>query len=370
LYISPITTSPPPTARPLRRDTRRGSVALAALAALVVVLIIGLGLLTLGGSARLSGKRAMRLNGAQAAAAAGIEYGYWQRAYNAQPLPYTGARTIGSGRFSVTVTDNSSNIAGTIQVTSTGTQGGDSVKLTRILAVKKTPFDYALYGGSDLNTTQTVTTGAGGANGAVGANGNVSLNGSGTVVNGDASATGSIKIKSMTGTKTPNGAAVTFPAINMAYYQSIAVQTYNGNQTFNSGFTFPPPSNGLYPVVVINGNVTIGSGKVSGIGTVVVTGNITFTGNLSYLYANDKVAFLDGGSLINAALAGTPLSIVGFYYSHNSNGIAAVQQPNTATMTITGSLAADTCSITGPLVSSHDPAMNGTLGTEMRLPGY
>ena len=349
---------------------RRGSVALAALAALVVVFIIGLGLLTLGGNARLSGKRAMRLNGAQAAAAAGIEYGYWQRVYNAQPLPYTGARALGTGSFTVTVTDNSANIAGTIQVVSTGTQSGDSAKLTRILPLKKTLFDYALYSGSDLSTTQTVTTGAGGANGDVGANGNVSLNGGGTVVNGNANATGSIKIKSITGTQTPNGAAVTFPAINMAYYSGIAVQTYNGDQTFSGGFTFPPPSNGLYPVVVVNGNMTVGAGTVSGIGTVVVTGNITFTGNLSYLYSNDKVAILDGGSLINAAPAGTPLSIVGFYYSHNSSGTATVQQPNTAPMTINGSLAADTYNITGPLTSTHDPAMTGTLGTKMRLPGY
>ena len=113
------------------------------------MLIIGLGLLTLGGNARLGGKHAMRLNGAQAMAAAGIEYGYWQRVYNGQPLPYIGSRALGSGRFSVTVTDNGASLAGTLQVVSTGTQSGDSVKLTRILPVKKTVFDYALCSGSE-----------------------------------------------------------------------------------------------------------------------------------------------------------------------------------------------------------------------------
>ncbi len=364
MFIFPITIKVSQSSR------RRGSIALAALAALVVVFIIGLGLLALGGNARLSGKRAMRLNGAQAMAAAGIEYGYWQRIYNGQPLPYTGSRTLGSGRFTVTVTDNSANTAGTIQIVSTGAQSGDSVMLTRILPVTKTVFDYALCSGSDLYTPQTVTTGAGGVNGDVGANGNISLNRGGTVVNGDATATGDINIRSMTGTETPNSAGITFPAIDIAHYQSIAVQVYNSSQTFSGAFTFPPPSSGVYPVIVVNGNVTMNAGTISGIGTVVVTGSLTFTGNISYLYSTDKVAILTSGSIINGAPAGIPLSVVGFYYAHNGGGSAALQQTNSAAMKITGSMAADTYYVNGPLISAHDPAMNGTLGQQMQLPGY
>ena len=127
------------------------------------------------------------------------------------------------------------------------------------------------------------------------ANGNVSLKNSGTVVNGNATATGSINVTSITGTKSPNGAAITFPAINTANYQSVAVQTYNGDQTFSGNFTLPPPSNGVYPVIVVNGNLTLGAGTITGIGTIVVTGTLTFTGNRSYLYSSDKVAVLVGG---------------------------------------------------------------------------
>jgi hypothetical protein len=39
-------------------------------------------------------------------------------------------------------------------------------------------------------------------------------------------------------------------------------------------------------------------------------------------------------------------------------------------MTITGGMTADSFSVSGPVVSVHDPAMNGTLGSQMRLPGY
>lgn len=363
MYILPTTIK-----RPWRR-CQRGSVALAALTALVVVFIIGVGLLTLGGNARLSGKRVMRLNAAQALATAGIEYGYWQRVYNSKPLPFTLTRALGAGKITITVTDNSANTYGTIQVVSTGTQNGDSVTLTRILLLQKTYFDYAMCSGSDLNIPQTVTTGSGGANGDVGANGNISLNKPGTVVNGDAASTGNISIKSITGTKLPNGAAITFPAIDISHYQSIAVQSYPGNQVFTGGFTFPVLPGGAYPVVIVNGNVTVNAGMVSGIGTVVVTGTITFTGNLSYMYSTDKIAVLCAG-IVNAAPQGTPLSIAGFYYSHNSAGTASVVQPNSAPMTVTGGLAFDKFAVTGPLICNHDPTMNGTLGNKMHLPGY
>lgn len=343
--------------------------ALAALTALVVVFIIGLGLLALGSNARLSGKRAMRLSGAQAVAMAGVEYGYWQRFYNGQLPPYSQTRAFGAGKFTVTVTDNSANTYGTIQVVSTGTQSGDSVALTRVLMVQKTCFDYTLCSGSDLNSPQTITTGSGGANGDIEADGNISLMRPGTVINGDAIASDDINIRNITGTEVPNSDVVTFPAISTAHYQSIATQTYNGSQTFN-GFTFPSPSNGAYPVFIVNGNATINTGTVSGVGTVVVTGNITFTGNLTYLSSTDKIAILGEGNIFNAAPNWTALNIVGFYYIHNSRGTATLQQFNNAPMTITGGMAADDFNINGPLISIHDPAMNGTLGSNLRLPGY
>jgi hypothetical protein len=337
-------------------------VALAAIVALVIVCIIGLALLALGNNARLSGKRAMRLNGAQALATAGIEYGYWQYVYNGVTLPYTYTRTLGNGQFTATVTDNSANIAGTIQVVSTGTQSRDSVSLTRILAIPKKVFDYALCSNSNVSISQKVTTGASSANGDVRVNGNLSFSNLTSVINGNATATGSVYCLATTGTTTANGVALTFPAFTGSYYQGIASYSVSGNQVFSGSYTLPAASGGYYSVVYINGNLTIGTGTVTGTGTVLVTGNITFTGNFSYLYSTDHI--IDGAS------AGTSITDVGYYYAHNSGGTGTFTQANTGTMTISGGIIADSFSVTGPVVLKHDPAMNAGLGSKMRLPGY
>ncbi len=364
MFIFPTTINSP------RQTARRGSVALVALVALVVVLTIALGLLTLGSNVRLSGKRAMRLNGAQAMATAGVEYGYWQRVYNGQTLPFTVARSLGGGRFTVTVTDNSASTAGTIQIVSTGTQSGDSVKLTRILPVKKTVFDYALCSNSSLSSSQVVTTGASSANGDVRANGNISLTTNGTIVNGDATSTGSINIKSTTGMKTPNSTAIAFPTISAASYQNI-VATYGTGQAFSGTFALPPPnSSGIDPVVMINGDATLNNVIISGVGTIVVNGNLTFLGSLTCPNSTAKIAILCTGSIINAAPVGTAVEIDAFCYLHNSTNTASFQQTNTAALTVKGGLTSDSCAISGPLVSIHDSYMNATHGSQMQLPGY
>lgn len=347
--------------------------ALIALVALVVVFIIGLGLLTLGSNARLSGKRAMRLNGAQAMTSAGIEYGDWQAIFNNQPLPYTGSRSLGNGNFTVVVTDNSANLAGTLKIVSTGTQSGNSASLTRILPTKKTVFDYALCSGSDLNIGQTVTTGSGSADGDVGANGSISLTKSGTVVNGTATATGSsISIKSITGKQMPLSASSLF----LAASQSYVTTTYTGPVTFTGSYTFPAPAAGVYPVMLVNGNLTINNATISGMGTVIVTGTLTFAGNMNYSLLvplgtpYNKIAVIAAGGIIVSA--STACSIVGYYYSHNSTNTAYFQQGDSVGLTVTsGGIASDTfTSASGPLSITHDSAMNATLGKQLHLPGY
>ena len=363
MYISPTIIKRPGV------NSRRGSVALAAIVALVVVFIIGLGLLALGSNARLAGKRTLRVNAAQALATAGVEYGCWQYLYNGQPLPYTNSRTLGNGQISVTVTDNSANIAGTIQVVSTGTQSGDSVKLTRVVPIVKKVFDYALCSNSSVNIPPKVVTGASSANGDVRVNGSLTLPNLMTVINGNATATGLIVALGTTGTTTAGGAAITFPTITSSYYQGIATTVYSGNQTFSS-LSFPAASGVYYPVIVVNGNLTINTGTTTGVGTVLVTGNLTFNGSFSYLYSTDHVAFLCLGNVIDGASAGTSITDVGYIYAHNTSSNATFQQANAGTMTISGGIAADAFNVTGPLVTKHDPAMNCGLGSKMRLPGY
>lgn len=335
--------------------------ALAALTALVVVLIIGLGLLTLGSNARLSGQRMMRVSGARVMADSGIEYGYWQYKDNHQLLPYTQSRNLGKGQFTVSVTDNNANIAGTVKVVSTGTQNGDSIKATRVLLKSKTIYDYAVYSGTNLSSTKTSATGASGANGDIGANGNISL--TATTVNGYADATGTISVQSITGAKTPGNVAMTFPTFS-ATSQGTPDRTFTGNTSLGASFAFLKANE----LVVINGNATFPGTVVSGTGTIIVIGTVTLNGDISYAFSTDKMAVLSTGSLIDAATGNRALSAVGFYYAHNSSGTATLQHGNAGMLTVTGSLAADSFSLFGGLTVTHDSSMNPTLASQMHLP--
>lgn len=353
----------PTTIRRRRRSAQRGSVALAAIVALVVVFIIGLGLLTLGGNARLSGKRAMRLSGAQAMASSGVEYGYWQVMFNNQTLPYTTSRSLGSGSFSVTVTDNSASLAGTMKIVSTGAQSGDRVKTTKVMKWgQKTIYDYALCSNTTFSPSQAVVTGASGANGDTRANGSISLPAS-SVINGDVLATGTITGGSVTGATTRVGAPLTFPALDLAHYQSIANRTYNSSQMWN-GFTFLASNE----VVYVNGDIVLNGGSISGTGTLVASGSILIQGNLSYLFpATDKAAMLSAGGL-SATASG--VSVVGFYYIHNSSSNATVTVTASKFKIASGSLAADQFILqgAGPHTFIHDPAMNSSLAQQLHLP--
>ncbi len=337
--------------------------ALAALTALVIVFIISIALLTLGGNARLSGKRSVRLSAARSLAIAGIEYGYWQYAFNNQPLPYTGSRSLGSGAFTVTVTDNSASVPGTIKLVSAGSQNGDSVKLTKVIKWgQKTMYDYALCSNATLSPSQVVVTGASGANGDTRVNGNISLPVS-SVINGDAMATGTILGGIVTGATTPSSAPLTFPPIDLTYYQTIANRTFSSSQVW-SGFTFLT----VNEVVYVQGSITLQAGRISGTGTLVASGSVTIQGNLSYSNATtDKLAVLSTGGLTVSA---SNVSAVGFYYIHNSSSNA------TATISVTkfkaagGSLAADQFNLSGPGPHTfiHDPAMNPSLAQQLHLP--
>ncbi len=136
--------------RDVRR--RRGSVAVAALACLVVALVIVIGLTTLCGGALTVGSRARNQTALRALAEAGLQYGYWQYAWQNQALPYTaGSYALGPGTFSTTVTDNSAAIVGTVKVVSTATIGSNSLTETRIFPYPSAP-NYGNFQGASTLT--------------------------------------------------------------------------------------------------------------------------------------------------------------------------------------------------------------------------
>lgn len=339
--------------------------ALAAIVALVVVFIIGLGLLTLGGNARLSGKRTMRLSGAQAVASSGVEYGYWQVMFNNQTLPYTTSRSLGSGSFSVTVTDNSASAAGTIKIVSTGAQSGDNVKLTRVMKGKSV-YDYALSLYNDFyDGGKTLTLGSSGVNGDFYENGSVQADAH-TTVNGNVKVAGAINkpFNSVTGTTTTGVTALPFSALDTSAtgpYALNATATYPSSQTW-SNFTFP--STGA--IIYITGNLTLNGGTITGTGTIVCTGRLQINGNVSSTFSSDKMAFLAGnGILVNAAA-----TVTGLYYTDNPTRSASFTINSQFTVT-SGSVISDTLTASsGPISVIHDPNLNAAVYRQLHLPGY
>ncbi len=359
----------PITIRGAGRGRNRGSVALSAIAALAILLVVVLGMMAIGNATFLSGKRQLRLRGARAMAEAGIEYGYWQYAYNKATLPYTGSRSLGRGSFRVTVTDNSASIPSTIQIVSTGTLNGETAARTEVLpsSSTRTPFDYALCSNTSISGPDMVT-GAGGTNGDIRANGDISLTSSTitSTVNGDAYAGGTLSIPVVTGAKFPGAASLSYPAIDLAYYQSIANRRFNSSQTF-SGFLFLRPNE----VVYVNGDITLNSGYIVGTGTLVAANQIVLNGDLAYAFSTDKFAGLAANGITVSA---AQISVVGFYYAHNSSNTANASLKGKFQLA-QGALAADTVTVSAkpkdkPYSLVHDPAMSSALGRQLHLPGY
>ncbi len=348
----------------------RGSVALSAIVALGVVFTVALGMLALGDNVQRGGTRQLRSRGARAMARAGVEYGYWQYAYNGVSLPFTTTRSLGDGRFTTTVTDDSARVSGTIKVESTGSLSGVSQRLIeRMLdpTLSMKVFDYALVSHKALLADKKVVLGSGGADGDIRGNGGLSLTNAASQVNGKAVAGGAISITSLTGRSVPNTAHIPFPAIDLAYYKAIANRKYTTGQIW-VGFTF------LYPgeVIFVEGDITLkadsltGTGLIQGTGTLVATGLIKFGGNLSYALPGDKLACLAA----NGFDTDVNCSIVGYYYAHNSSLSAKANLDNRLTIT-QGSLAADEV-VFGTDGSSivHDNDMVTDLAYLLHLPGY
>ena len=120
------------------QNARRGSVALSAIGALVILLIVVLGLMALANAVLLSGSHTSRTRALRNLAESGLQYGYWSYTYNNVPLPYSSTNDLGPGRFTVSVTDNSANLANTFKVVSTATSRNDTLTATRIYPSNRT----------------------------------------------------------------------------------------------------------------------------------------------------------------------------------------------------------------------------------------
>lgn len=338
----------------------RGSVALSAIVALAVVFTVAIGMLTLGDNVQRGGTRQLRSRGARAMARAGIDYGYWQYTYNGASLPYSITRPLGDGNFTVSVTDDSARVSGTIKLQSTGSLSGVRQIITeRILdpMISMKIFDYALCSGRELSVDKLFT-----ITGDIRSNSYISLIHLDSIVDGKAVAGGGITISTLTGRRVPNTAHIPFPPIDMAYYQAIANRKFFVTQIWN-GFTFLYPGEVVY---VTGGDVILRTGLINGTGTIVTDGQVKFEGDTVYALPGDKLAVLTTKGLDTSLDS----KVVGFYYAHSSNNDAQANLSKMLTIT-SGSIAADQFSLGGSAQTYvHDSDMNQELAYLLHLPGY
>jgi hypothetical protein len=317
------------------------------------------------------GRHELHVRGAQIESASGIEYGYWETMYNGGGAAATYVNQLGTGSYTVTVTNNNSALSNSIKLVSTGTQLGDSWTTTKVMnGVAATVFDYAICSNGGLFDGSSIYTGTpnGGrfnlnakGNGNIRANGNIVLDSNSSGVNGTATTAGTASITNIAGSITQGGSQLPFPVISLSTYQGLASITYSSSQTFNGYFFLLPGT-----VVYVNGNVTLNSGSYTGIGTIVASGSITINGGTSYGIGG-LVAFISPTGITVAK----SVSVVGYYYTHNSTNTAALTENGTSSLTVSsGGVAADVFNLGGnSLASVHDPNMTLTYGHEMSLPG-
>ncbi|HLJ55544.1 MAG TPA: carboxypeptidase-like regulatory domain-containing protein, partial [Chthonomonadaceae bacterium] len=132
----------------------RGTAAMLAILALTALLFVVLAVLWLSNGALYLSMRQKRIVALRALAEAGLQYAYWQIVFNSAVPPQTyGPTALGSGTFTVTVTDNSAQIAGTYKLVSTATISGETLTYTRVIdgassvQVQGTVFEDLNYGG-------------------------------------------------------------------------------------------------------------------------------------------------------------------------------------------------------------------------------
>lgn len=278
-------------------------------------------------------------------------------------LPTTRTTTVNGSVCSITVTDNSGNIARTMKVTATITLHGRSITDSKIVGMRKapSPFVYALFVNNGATYTGTLTTGSSGSNGDVYFNGNTTLTGLGSTINGDFESTGSISIgtATVTGNTLLNASAIPFPTVLNTNYSAVANQTVTAGSL--NGATFSATSGNYYLIYCSRTAVTV-SGTFSGKGTVFVNGNLTVNAPITVANSSSRVAIIASGSIT-------------FTHSGPHNAYfygSSVSLPLTGVTISKGALVVGQLStLTAPITISNDPAVwtDLTEGTKHRLPG-
>jgi len=336
----------------LARKGRCGEAGFALVSAmifLVVLLIVGASLVQTSMQELQVASRVRKETRALNLAEAGVDYAAWQL-YNGAgtSLPVTWDRSdLAGGTFAVTASQyvdaGGFAVPNTVILESTGTSQGWPAQVKVVGRFLLNPgtlnpvFDHALFSDAELRVGGTAD-----VTGAVHANANIKVDGTATV-DGDASSSGSIKV---TGSATITGSAEEFapsipmPAIDLAYYRSIATTVIDGDYHFNGDET-------LDGVTFVDGDCTINA-TFSGQGIIVCTGDVAINGSaLLNSVDDDELAIVSAGDV---RINGT-CRIEGYVYCHNMDFTSSFLGNGTAD--ILGGVAADVIDVKGTLLVEY-----------------
>jgi cytoskeletal protein CcmA (bactofilin family) len=273
--------------------SKRGSVFLLAMVALIVLLLLGTSLIQTSIQGLAFASKDRRNTEAFCLAESGVDMAITKlyedydgiNATIAAGGPYSDSFSLSQGSVSYTVTAPYQGIADSCLIVSDSTTWTGRQARIRVIACYERDvsrvFEGAIFCDSPLrlNGSGGVYPDSSGEGGDIYAHGDITFNGTSFTMSSDGSVftTGTTNWVPSQVPSThvhENIATLTMPVIDLDYYRSIATKVYSGNKTFNSG-----DLTGLSGVIYVNGNVKI-SGNYTGQAVIVATGTITVTGNV------------------------------------------------------------------------------------------
>lgn len=195
--------------------------------------------------------------------------------------------------------------------------GFDSILLTPQATAEigriRDAFDYALFSGN-RSYTMTLNGSKQTVEGNAHSNYRFTLNGSKMSISGICSAMSTILVNGSQMNipdRRPNSEYVVMPDFSSEIEtQALAIgEVYNGNKTYNGGFT------DVDGAMVIDGDLTVNGSHFRGKGCILVTGNITFNGSNLNATTEDAVCFYSKNG--NITVNGSNAELHGIVYAPN-----------------------------------------------------
>ena len=355
-----------------RLATRRGSVFLLAMVALITLLLLGTSLVqtSIQGLSWASNDR--RQIEAFSLAESGIDmaivklYEDYENINDALSTSgyYSDSFSLSQGTVSYTVTAPYAGIADSCLIVSDASTWAGHQARVRVIAAYQINtsrvFEGAIFCDSplELNGAGGVYPDADGNGGDIYANGDITFNGTDFTMTTDGSiyTTGTTNWvpPEVPATHVHEGVApLVMPVIDMQYYQSIATTSYNGNQTFATA-----DMQNLTGVIFVRGNVTI-AGSYTGQAVIVATKTITVTGDVTTASPDTDTLVLMSPKAVK--LVGNT-TIHGLIYAHSLVDDASTTAAGNTT--IYGAVISDVVSTSGSIEIHYQDVWKG-----LPLPG-